>query len=82
MAADEVFLYPSSMPEAKDLGYMHVGQDDCFLSGGQFISNTEMNWEGTMEFNLGAKDDPSDGNLGPIKVRARVHFVFGAIEAA
>jgi len=70
------------MPEAKDLGYMCVGQDDCFLNGGQFVSNTEMDWEGTMEFNLGAADDPSDGNLGPIKVRAHVHFVFETIEAA
>lgn len=33
---------------------MFAGLDDCFLNGGEFTSETEMNWEGHIEFDLGA----------------------------
>lgn len=61
---------------------MFARLDDCFLNGGEFTSETEMNWEGHIEFDLGAAGDHSDGNLGRFKVRARVSFIFERIEPA
>jgi hypothetical protein len=78
MPDKDVVLYPRSMREAQELGYMYVG-GTCFLDG-EFVSENEMKFEGVMEFELAAPDDHSDGNLGSFKARARGHFVFDALD--
>jgi hypothetical protein len=68
-------VYPRSMKEAQELGYVYVG-GDCFMDNCLFISENEMEWEGEMEFDLCGDDDHSDGNLGGIKKKAKVRFTF------
>lgn len=74
-------LYPHTMQEAQQLGY-EVSYFDCLLDNGDshFTSGNEMVWEGDIGFDLNRMDDESDGNLGPIKVRARARFTFEVIE--